>query len=507
MCNLGGATAGIALAMFVFGGGPLSAAVVDLRNAMRAETGLIHHYTFEGPQTDSANLRLLDLAGTDDLKVWRNGLLTNVVYGTGFDELSVGGMPAYVSTNFGTGAGWTSTSSIALPPTLTVECLFSPHQVPADSGCVLGSRQSDATRGYYVWLTNNTNVTTRVGAANARTIINQYVMGHWYYVVSTYSLAGAKTTINSFYADLTAGGVLLQMITNAVDSGSYGTNAVLGVGCLPNLSSVQYPAPCQIDEAALYDSVLDVGTISNHLAELRRELPPVEYREIFPNDGSTAARSFPREGWKAHCGTNALSTAIPVVEEFNTAFDVDLAAVASSPQDAGATQGYLNNHVSPTGSNYLYWTEELTNRLDVGWLKLISLDARCGSNRTVRVALRVDTNATPQEVADDAWFCGADFDHADGTSALELPWSESAWHRHWFDVSGGEWAALRFVPAAQLVRDESEVPLPTNGLVTAFGLLQDWHEYQKNARLDNFTIYARRVNPPPPERGTLIRIH
>jgi len=119
----------------------------------------------------------------------------------------------------------------------------------------------------------------------------------------------------------------------------------------------------------------------------------------------------------------------------------------------------------------------------------------------------VDTNATPAEAGDDVWFVGADFDHAAGTSVLAIPAALSelatAWRRHWFDVASGEWAALSFTPGSALVPGEVETALPTNGLVTAFGLFQDYHEYKRNMRIDNFTVYARRVYPPPPPRGTL----
>lgn len=291
----------------------------------------------------------------------------------------------------------------------------------------------------------------------------------------------------------------------------YGNGAILGVGCVAVSTSgiPSYFAPSTIDEVAFYNTVLSAEKIAAHLAELRRELPAVEYREIFPCD-NTIEHNIVVEGWKTHQGTNGIYFLNVVTPAAMTAFDEDLPAVASLPQYVGVTNGYLNNHSGPTNQNYLYWTGEMTNQLDVSCLKMVTFDTRSTDKRTLRMVLRVDTNDTPAEVEDDLWFVGTDFDHAPGTSALAIPAalgeSASSWRRHWFDVGSGEWAALSFTPGSLLIQGEPKVALPTNGVVTAFGLFQDYHETKRNMRMDNFTIYASRVYPPPPPRGTLILI-
>lgn len=91
--------AGVTCAAIILGSSYSSAAVIDLRNATRAEPSLIHHYTFEDTQADYNNLRLLDRAGTLDLIEYARNLPpgAKIVYETGFDALSVGGSSVHVT--------------------------------------------------------------------------------------------------------------------------------------------------------------------------------------------------------------------------------------------------------------------------------------------------------------------------------------------------------------------------------------------------------------------------
>ena len=481
------------------------AAVVDLRKAIDNESSLIHHFSFEGPREDTNSPRLDDKAGTSRLTETFNGGATSPLYESGMDSLSRGGAPRYLDGTFGTGSAWRTTNAIALPSTMTVECLFRPDELPDHETYVLGTRDATNQRGYYIRQSDGGNLETRVGEGAYRPIVSSFETGHWYYVVSTYSVSAGKTTINSYYADLTAGDELQHSIVDEVENGTYGSSAMLGVGCLSLVTS-QYFAPCTIDEVAMYNSVLDEDDIKYHLSELKQDLPVVEYREIFPNDTYTAQRYFPQEGWKAHRGTNGIHTVSPVIEEWNTAFDENVQPIASFPSDTGVTQGYLNNHSGPTDTNYLYWTEEMTNQIDVSWLKQVRFDARFVETRDISFALRVDTNSTPANTADDIWFYGRDFDKDPGTSAISILSSGDNWHSYWFEPGTGEWATLDFEEASHLIAGITEVSLPTNGLVTAIGLFEEYHKHTKNERFDNLSLYVRRVYPPPPPQGTILLI-
>jgi len=500
-------SAGAAFAAVLLGGGSARAAVIDLRNAARAEASLIHHYTFESLRTNWTAPRLLDRAGTADLTERAGSAVPNpgvLSYGTGFDALSAAGSAVYVSNVIARGRAWTTTNAIALPAALTVECVVRVNEIPYPEAAVVTSRPTTDNRGYYLWLSAGGDFLVRVGTGVSRTILTGIATGHWYYVANTFTVSGGQTTINSYIANLTTNGTLVHALKNVVNSGTYGASATLGIGVLHNVADLQYFAPCTVDEVALYNAAHTFAAVSNRWEALRRATPTVEYREIFPNDSNTALRYFPREGWQAHRGTNAVPSSSVVIEEFNTAFDEDLPAVASLPGDTGNAQGYLNNHAGTNDINYLYWTAEMTNRLDVGWLKGVAFDTRTETNYTVRVALRVDTNATPENVDDDAWFVAADFLKPPGTSAFAVPTTWTTWYRWWFDVGGAEWARLSFVPGQTMALGAEPVSLPTNGLVTAFGALQDQHSYARNLRVDNYTLYARRVYPPPPPKGTLL---
>lgn len=481
--------------------------VPDFRNAVRREASLIHHYTFEGPQADAADMRLLDRAGAADLvERVRNTSMPQLAYDTGHDALSYAGVAVYSTNSLSTGRAWTTAGAIALPRAMTIECVVSPYAIPPLYGAgVVTSRAADNQRGYYVWLTTGGAFETRVGGGDARTILSNVSTGHWYYIVNTYDFDGAQTTVNSYCADLTAGTPLQHVIMDAVDTGGYGESAVLGIGVLLNLNDeLQYFAPCAIDEVALYAAAHDFDKINSRFEALRRPLPTVAYREIFPNDNHLE-RSFPCEGWQSHYGLSATHTDAIKIPAFDTAFNEDILAVASFPSDTGAIYGYLNNHGGPTDINYLYWTGELAGHVDAGDLKLVTFDARFSSDSTVRVALRVDVGETPEDTGDDMWFVSADFMQAAGTGALAIPSSIGNWHWHWLDVRGTEWARLDFVPGTVLALGNQPVALPASGRVTACGLFQDTHTFKSNARYDNFTLYASRAYMAR-RGGTVIRV-
>ncbi len=494
---------GIAFLAVVLGAGQVSASVVDLRNAAREESSLFHHYTLDATALDTDDMRFVDRAGSKDLsEVDRgSGHISNIVYETGFDVLSQAVTPEEIDDSNLAGL-LTSGSDFPLSSNMTVECMVCPHDNDISLGLVLGSRPDSDSRGYYL-MQNNSDLQTRVGTGSAQDIVTSFSTGHWYYVVSTYSVSGGNTLINSYYADLTAKGTLQHTVVDYSSAGTYGINGTkFGIGMLYNTGDYAYPAAAAIDEVALYDTVLSASTISSHLTALYQELPTVEYRELFPSD-NTDTRFFPREGWQVNRGANAANDNNPVIYKGDTAFDESLLAVASDPSDTGITSGYLNNNTGASDTNYLYWTDEMvSNRLDVSWLEMVRFDAKFNRSSTVSIALRVDTNSTPADTSNDAWFSSNDFDNDSGISGINVS-SSADWHRHELDLGGAEWTTLDFTPSSVLLLGNTEVQLPSGGMVTGFGVLEDEHVYGDNSRFDNFTIYAHRVYPP---KGTLVFI-
>ncbi|NLF18336.1 MAG: DUF2817 domain-containing protein, partial [Lentisphaerae bacterium] len=112
--------------------------MMDLRAKARANTNLIHHYTFEGPHQGPSGVTtnlshgdyLLDRKGDLHLAAW-NYTPYRVEYGPGADALSRAGTGADVANNWNYGAGWSTTNAVSLPATLTVECVLRPNALPA----------------------------------------------------------------------------------------------------------------------------------------------------------------------------------------------------------------------------------------------------------------------------------------------------------------------------------------------------------------------------------------
>ena len=301
---------------------PAAADVAGLRTEVSATSNLIHHYTFEGA-TDSE--RLLDqVSGGDDLSV--------IAYGTGsatigdatgisFANAAFDGSTDSLTTyregnNFAGGAGLSTVSDITLPSTLTVEAVIRPLSAPIDKGhaVMVTSAGPGGERGYFIITQRtlladegnpanyNDSLNTLIGdgyttSDNNKVMEKPYYPGDWYYVVNTYSHSGGDTTITSYVANLTRGETTLTKVLNGeVASGNYGSSAPLGVG-LADISKSNPTGPYalafsgQIDEVALYDTVLGQTTIESHFDALR-SLGSSTQKIVTFGDSTTAARAI-----------------------------------------------------------------------------------------------------------------------------------------------------------------------------------------------------------------------
>ena len=277
--------------------GQVGAAVVDLRAEARANPSLMHHYTFEGPHQGPAvatNLShddyLLDRkGGCAETWMYTSG---SVSYGPGVDTLSRAAIGIKNETNHVYGAAWRTTGDTTLPETLTVECVLRPNRKPENfSGYIVGTRNSidRDRRGYFLLINTSGKFALQIGTPNAVAFSDELETNHWYYVVTTFDVtasgATTQTVVNAYFADLTADTPLTHALVNHTISGfnaRYSFNpSQIGIGCLWNADSVQYPSPASIDEVAIYGSVFSAETIDKHLEALRRDAE-VWYREIFP---------------------------------------------------------------------------------------------------------------------------------------------------------------------------------------------------------------------------------
>ncbi|MFC1805904.1 LamG-like jellyroll fold domain-containing protein, partial [Planctomycetota bacterium] len=264
--------------------GRAHAKVVDLRAAVAGETGLVHHYTFEGASTGQ---RLEDKAGAADLSVVSYGGGSTTVEaangisfgGAAWDGTSATLTPYNDGAGFTSGGAGTSTvSAIALPSTMTVETVFQPLTTPNGEGYGIATRAAANQRGYYLYEDIGNRLPTVVGdnftqADNNRTIVNPFVPGDWYYMANVYAQSGGSTTITSYIANLSQRETTLnKLLDGVVASGTYGTSAPLGVGLgdfTPAGFGYQRAYDGQIDEVAIYDRTVTQTELQGHLDELR----------------------------------------------------------------------------------------------------------------------------------------------------------------------------------------------------------------------------------------------
>lgn len=97
--------------------------------------------------------------------------------------------------------------------------------------------------------------------------------GEWYYIASTFRSGSEQTTINTYAANLSrAERQLTRILTDAVAPGVPPPGR-LGVGKgLDNTLAHAYPWSGRIDELAIYDAILDVQTLQEHLKRLTTPL-------------------------------------------------------------------------------------------------------------------------------------------------------------------------------------------------------------------------------------------
>ena len=296
-----------------------SADVAGLRNEVSGTGGLIHHYTFEGA---SDGERVVDkVSGGDDLSIIAYGTGSTTVddptgisfAGAAFDASTTSLTSYREGNNFAGGAGLSTVSEITLPASLTVEALIRPLSAPIDKGHAVMA-MSSGERGYFIITQRNgsaddgnpnlydDSLNTLIGDGyttedNIKVLEKPYFPGDWYYVVNTYTHSGGDTTITSYVANLTRGETALTKVADGiVATGNYGASAPLGVG-LADISKVNPPGPYalafngQIDEVALYDTVVDETTLEGHYDALRAVASGTQTIVSF-GDSTTAARAI-----------------------------------------------------------------------------------------------------------------------------------------------------------------------------------------------------------------------
>jgi len=237
--------------------------------------GLIHHYTFEG--ADAAQ-RQQDKVASGALNLtpasYGAGSTGALAYEPGFDDSTTAFTPQRLTNG---GAGLRSTGSLTKPPTMTIEAIVQPENLPNNDwgyGIMAGGTP---TRGYFLlesFESGDDGLAVMAGneTFNPRRLLNPFEPGHWYYVANTfeYDSANNRTILSSYLADLTEGQFTLRKVLDGVAvNGTFTGTAPLGIGIF-NTDGVSFAQAWSgsLDEIALYDRILDAEELQFHLTSL-----------------------------------------------------------------------------------------------------------------------------------------------------------------------------------------------------------------------------------------------
>jgi hypothetical protein len=252
--------------------GPTTGSVARLRQIVDRHPNLIHHYTFEGATLEEkyhdgrGGLDLSEVVMFDG----RGGGTLNPA-AQGFDESTsaVASYRGYPGGN-STGVGLQSQGPFIPPPKFTIELLLNFAGSPEGNGTIsvaVSTRDDDRNCGFFVVAVDHGQLVHLMdGLAPWTESEIEFIPGEWYYVASTFAVGEGTTTINSYVANLTRG---QSKLTCAVkDQVARGVPAAsrLGIGKGFNATVAHaYPWAGALDEVAVYNAVLDLTTLQEHL--------------------------------------------------------------------------------------------------------------------------------------------------------------------------------------------------------------------------------------------------
>jgi len=252
---------------------PGAPSVATMSELVSRHPRLIHHYTFEGAtprerfRDHRGNLPLAEVAMSEG----RGGGSLRAV--RGFDATTIGVAPhrADASDNF-RGVALQSEAAFEPPPQMTVELLLScrPPEDDAKGGVFAALATRKGHRASFLMAALDRGQLMQFLEADAPLIETEgefaFLPRHWYYVASSFRCVSRQTEVNTYAADLTKGQRTLSWLVK--DQFIPGVPAVspLGVGKGFDANNAHaYPWSGDLDEVAIYDAVLDRGTLEQHL--------------------------------------------------------------------------------------------------------------------------------------------------------------------------------------------------------------------------------------------------
>lgn len=252
------------------------AAVSDLEALQQANAGLVFQYGFEGSDdatrladTSGNGYTLQRTVGTD------GGDVNNIQFVPGFGGVGQAYQPSYDTSDYRIGAGLNTVStSVPISDNVTVETVFQLDSYQAVTGTVsaymVDARpQPDNGRAYFLRQMNDGSdrVTSTLGDTFGDTPpVLSYTPGDWYYLAmaASYDSGANQTTVNWYFADLTAGDTsLTAVMDNTTFQGIWSGTGQVGIGNFLNGS--QEFLQGRLDNVALTDGLLSESDIQTRL--------------------------------------------------------------------------------------------------------------------------------------------------------------------------------------------------------------------------------------------------
>lgn len=251
--------------------------VAKLRAAAANSARLIHQYPFEGTsRLEKCQDKRGTLNVTEVVMVGGRGRGALDYTAQGLD-LTTDAIRPHREPEGGNEIGVALQSEVEFRPprAMTIELLLR-YRTAEDAndetvGLAVATRSGDRDCGFYVAAVGRGHLSLLLdGEADWVETDTVLVPEHWYYVAATFEAAEESTTVSAYVVDLWGGGrQLRQVLKNEVIPGIPAMSR-LGIGKgFDDTGAHAYPWSGELDEVAVYDSVLGAEELQAHVDVLR----------------------------------------------------------------------------------------------------------------------------------------------------------------------------------------------------------------------------------------------
>lgn len=251
----------------------VQATLADLETLQQANANLEFLYAFEGADDST---RLAD-SGSNGYTLQRTtgadgGDTSAIQFVSGFDGSSQAYRPSTDPANYRIGAGLNSiATNVLISQTVTIETVVQLDAYTLSNGngsYILSARpQPSNGRAYFLRQMPAGSVVSTLGDTFGDQGLNlAYAADDWYYLamVASYDNGANQTTVSWYYANLSQADTGLTSATDdTLFQGDWSGTGQIGVGNFIN--GAQEFLEGNIDNVALYNELLDAGTLQDHL--------------------------------------------------------------------------------------------------------------------------------------------------------------------------------------------------------------------------------------------------